>query len=227
MIGLIGDPDPGVAAHREIPRVLAELGARHRWLATGEVRVDAEVTSMDGLWCVPGSPYRYTDAALAMIRIAREQGIPFLGTCGGFQHALIEYARSVAGIEDAEHAESSPSAERLVIEPLSCSLVGMEGPIQPLPGTLLESIYGEGEHRERYHCSYGLAPGYRHLTESGCLRAAALDDQGELRAVEIPGPNFWLATLFQPELSSPPGCPHPVIAAFVAAAGTPAVHFQT
>jgi CTP synthase (UTP-ammonia lyase) len=182
---------------------------------------------MDGLWCVPGSPYRDMEAALAMIRFARERGVTFLGSCGGFQHALIEYARNVAGLSGAEHAESSPDAELLVIEPLACSLVGAEGEILPLPGTMLAGIYGEGEHRERYHCSYGLAPQYRYLTDAGDLRAAALDDEGELRAVEMEAGPFWLATLYQPELSSPPGSPHPVIAAFVAAARAPAVHFQT
>jgi CTP synthase (UTP-ammonia lyase) len=227
MIGLIGDPDPGVAAHREIPRVLAELGARHRWLPTSGPSPVERAARLDGLWCVPGSPYRDMDAALEMIRFARERRVAFLGTCGGFQHALIEYARNVAGLAGAEHAESSPGAELLVIEPLSCSLVGAEGEIRPLPDTLLAGIYGDGDHRERYHCSYGLARGFRQLLEGGPLRACALDGDGELRAVEMDTGPFWLATLYQPELSSPPGRPHPVIAAFVAAAGTPAVHFQT
>jgi CTP synthase (UTP-ammonia lyase) len=218
---LIGDRSDAVTAHREIPRVLGELGADHRWLPTSAPPPVDEIAGMDGLWCVPGSPYRDMDVALAVVRLARERGIPFLGTCGGFQHALIEYARNVAGLAGAEHAESSPDAELLVIEPLACSLVGAESGILPVPGTMLAEIYGDGEHRERYHCSYGLAPAHRHLTESGGLRAGAFDDQGELRAVEMPSGAFWLATLYQPELSSPPGRPHPVIAAFVAAARSP------
>jgi CTP synthase (UTP-ammonia lyase) len=201
--------------------VLDGLGARHRWLETDGLPASEEIGRLDGIWCVPGSPYRSIDGALGAIRLARELGIPFLGTCGGFQHALIEYARNVAGIEDAEHAESSPSAEHLVITPLACSLVGSEGEIRPLPDTRLAEIYGPGEHRERYHCSYGLAPGFGHLLEGGDLRACAVDEQGQLRAVELSGEAFWLATLFQPELSSPPARPHPVIAAFVAAARRP------
>jgi CTP synthase (UTP-ammonia lyase) len=207
--------------------VLAELGARHHWLPTSEPSSVALAARLDGLWCVPGSPYHDMEAALEMIRFARERGVTFLGTCGGFQHALIEYARNVAGLSGAEHAESSPDAELLVIEPLACSLVGAEGEILPLPATMLAGIYGEGEHRERYHCSYGLSRGFRHLLEGGPLRACAVDQEGELRAVEMEAGPFWLATLFQPELSSPPGRPHPVIAAFVAAARAPAVHFQT
>ena len=201
--------------------MLDELGARHRWLETDGLPASDELRHLDGIWCVPGSPYRSMDGALAAIRLAREVGISFLGTCGGFQHALIEYARNVAGIEDAEHAESSPMAERLVIEPLACSLIGTEGEIRPLPDTRLADIYGPGRHRERYHCSYGLAPGFDHLLENGDLRACAVDEHGQLRAIELSGERFWLATLFQPELSSPPGRPHPVIAAFVAAARRP------
>ena len=63
------------------------------------------------------------DGALRAIRFARETPRPFLGTCGGFQHALIEYARSVLGWADADHAESAPGAGRAVVSPLSCALV--------------------------------------------------------------------------------------------------------
>jgi hypothetical protein len=133
--------------------------------------VALRLASFDAIWCVPGSPYRNMAAALLMIGTARREGIPFLGTCGGFQHALIEYARDVAGIEDAEHAESSPSARHLVIEPLSCSLVGAEGAILPLPepgwkrSTAPVSIASGTAVRP--------ADGYRHLTESrACGRCA-------------------------------------------------------
>ena len=108
-----------------------------------------------------------------------------------------------------------------MIEPLACSLVGAEGAILPLPETLLAGIYGPG--RASRAVSLLVRPGARLPPSAECrrLRAAALDDEGELRAVEMPAGEFWLATLYQPELSSPPGQPHPVIAAFVAAAGRP------
>jgi len=64
----------------------------------------------DGFWCVPASPYRDIDGALRAIRFAREQRRPFLGTCGGFQHAVLEYARNVLGWADAEHGELAPNA---------------------------------------------------------------------------------------------------------------------
>lgn len=78
--------------------------------------------NFDAIWVVPGSPYRYDDGAFMAIRHARENDVPFLGSCGGFQYAIVEYARNVMGWHDAGHAETD-SGGRLVIAPLSCSLV--------------------------------------------------------------------------------------------------------
>jgi len=80
-----------------------------------------------GFWCVPGSPYRDMDGALRTIRFARETRCPFLGTCGGFQHAVIEYARSVLGLTDADHMESNPDAELPLIIALACRLAPTTG----------------------------------------------------------------------------------------------------
>ena len=64
----------------------------------------------DGVLIAPGSPYESMSAALAAIGLARTDRIPLLGTCAGFQHVVIEYARSVVGIVDASHAETDPDA---------------------------------------------------------------------------------------------------------------------
>src|SRR5437867_118360 len=95
-VGLIGDYNAQVKAHLAIPRALAlsSEGLERRvepvWLGTRELEGAAErqLSLFDGLWCVPGSPYQSMDGALRAIRFARERGVPFLGTCGGFQHAL-------------------------------------------------------------------------------------------------------------------------------------------
>lgn len=89
----------------------------------------------DAVWVLPGSPYASEAGALAAIRTAREDGIPFLGTCGGFQHALLEYARNVCGLTRAAHAENDPAADSgdLLIAPLACSLVGHEGVVRVTP----------------------------------------------------------------------------------------------
>ena len=69
--------------------------------------------------------------------------MPVLGTCGGFQHIVLEIARDVLGYEDAEHAELNPGANRLFITPLSCSLKGQTMPVKLASGSLAARAYGQ------------------------------------------------------------------------------------
>lgn len=227
-IALVGDHDPSVTAHQAIPRALALAAARtdarveSRWVATDSITSDADIADCEALWCVPASPYRSMEGALRAIRFARVHRRPFLGTCGGFQHALIEYARGVLGWSDAEHAETAPEADRLVVTPLTCAMVETEGVVRFRPGSRLaaayESIAGTRESREGYHCRYGIAPLMRDALAGGPLRVAAEDDQGDVRAVELDDHPFFVATLFQPERAALRGVLSPVVAAFVQAA---------
>src|SRR5260370_42388054 len=126
-IGLIGDYHPDVTAHVAIPQAIAlasrELtcSAETEWLPTRSLEQNTEqrLTHYDALWCVPASPYESMEGALRAIRFAREHAVPFLGTCGGSQHALIEYARDVLGLTEADHAESNPEAGLRFISPLA------------------------------------------------------------------------------------------------------------
>ncbi len=225
-IGLIGDYNAQVRAHWAIPQALAlaaeSLGCpvEPLWLATTSLARDGDraLSGCAALWCVPASPYISMTGALNAIRFAREQGRPFLGTCGGFQHALIEYTRNVLGWGEADHAESNPAAALPLIAPLACSLVGATGTIRFQPGSRFTEIYGRSEALEAYHCSYGFNPDYRFLLDGGPLRITGVDANGDARAVELGGHPFFLATLFQPELSALTGVVHPLVRAFVQAA---------
>jgi CTP synthase (UTP-ammonia lyase) len=155
---------------------------------------------------------------LAAVRFARERSLPFLGICGGFQHAILEFARDVAGIDEADHAETNPNAKSLVIAPLACSLVGKSGPVFLDPTSRTASIYGRWRIVERYHCSYGMNPEFRVAIERAGLRIVGEDDHGDARVVELPGHPFFIATLFQPQLESSPGSPAPLLRALVDAA---------
>jgi CTP synthase (UTP-ammonia lyase) len=225
-IALIGDYSPAVAAHVAIPEALA-LASRHiahpiepSWLAT--VRLDHGVETLldpfNGIWCVPASPYASLEGALAAIRFARESRRPFLGTCGGFQHALIEYARNVLGQIHAAHAEIDPDADMPVIAPLSCAMVERDADIAFLPGTRIRKIYGAEKATETYHCSYGFNPQYAPLFESSEMVVSAVNSRNELQAVELTSHPFFLATAFQPERSALNGLSHPLIEEFVRAA---------
>jgi len=223
-IGLVGDYDPSVAAHQAIPRALALAAATTgvdvspEWVPTDTITTDVDVVAHDALWCVPASPYRSTAGALRAIRVARERGRPFLGTCGGFQHAVIEYARAVLGWTDAEHAETAPDADRLVVTPLECALVEARGAVRFRPGSRLRAAYGVSEAVEGYRCRYGLNPMVRDALTAGPLRVAAEDEAGDVRAVELDGHPFFVATLFQPERAALRGEVPPIVAAFVVAA---------
>jgi CTP synthase (UTP-ammonia lyase) len=155
--------------------------------------------------------------ALSAIRCAREMRRPFLGTCGGFQHAVIEYARNVLGWEDADHAETAPGGERLVIAPLACALVEVRDAIRLRAGTRIAAACGTDEIIEGYHCSYGLAPAFRDRLVAGPLRVSAEDAAGEVRAVELDDHPFFVATLFQPERAALEGRLPPLVAAFARA----------
>ena len=220
-IGLIGDYSASVIVHRAIPAAL-ELAAEdvaipvvYEWVPTEEIQDVARVAGFDALWCVPGSPYRNMEGALRAIRFAREQPRPFLGTCGGFQHAVIEYARNVLGWTDADHAETAPEADRAVIALLTCALVETGDVVRFLPGSRIFAAYGCAEATEGYHCRYGLNPKFQAPLTSGPLRTAAEDARGEVRAVELNGHPFYVATLFQPERVALAGHLPPLIRAFV------------
>src|SRR5437764_1160764 len=149
-IGLIGDYNPEVKAHIAIPRAVAlasrtkAIEAETSWLPTPllESLAEEELSTYDALWCVPASPYASMDGALRAICFAREHGYPFLGTCGGFQHAVIEYARNALGLSEADHAESNPDAAMPLVSRLTCPLPGARGNIRLKPGSRLGAIYG-------------------------------------------------------------------------------------
>jgi CTP synthase (UTP-ammonia lyase) len=220
-IGLVGDYDPTVTAHQAIPRAIdlsaAAIGreVRPQWIPTESITGIRSLESFDGLWCVPASPYRSTEGALTAIRYARETPKPFLGTCGGFQHAVLEYARNVLGWADADHAELTPDAERAVIAPLQCSLVEETGGVRFREGSRLALAYGVPESVEGYHCSYGLNPHFARELTGGPLEVTATDESGDIRALELQGHPFFVLTLFQPERAALRGVAPPVVTAFL------------
>lgn len=218
---LIGDRIPDAVTHRALDAAIAQLpdGVRARWVGTDTP--DAWRTAdADGIWVVPGSPYRDDAAVYSAIAMARTSGQPFLGTCGGFQYAVIEFARHVAGIPDAEHGETSPHAARRVVDRLACSLVGQERVVSAVPGSRLAALCGLEPFVGFHWCNYGLDSDYvERLTAHGLLVSGLADDTG-VEAVELPVSThpFFLATLFQPQVGSMAGRPlHPIIRALVSA----------
>lgn len=220
-IGIIGDfnaKNPThIATNEGIQHAAEALGKKLEtvWIATDQAH---DLGTFQGLFGSPGSPYRSLDGALTAIRYARENDTPFLGTCGGFQHLVLEYARNVMGIEEASHAESDPYASCLFITPLSCSLVGKTMDVTITPGSKAARSYRTKESTEAFYCNFGLNPKYQKEMESGGLEVTGTDQHGEARIVELATKTFFLGTLFVPQARSAAGSPHPLILDFCRAA---------
>ncbi|WET09479.1 CTP synthase [Pseudomonas sp. D3] len=222
-LALIGDYNPDVIAHQAIPVALQQAAAalgltvHLQWLETDTLSATSELQGFDGFWCVPASPYRDTDGALHAIRFAREQRRPFLGTCGGFQHAVLEYARNVLGWADAEHGELVPNAQRAVIAPLSCALVEASDTVRLVAYTRIADAYGTLDIHEGYRCRYGINPDFASALLEGALIPSGHDSAGDLRAVELLDHPFFVATLFQPERAARQGVTPPLAIALLKA----------
>ncbi len=238
-VGIVGDFNRGKPSHWATEAALFHAAARlgvpvePRWIATPSVSsADAarRLAGFAGVWAAPGSPYASVSGMLGAIAYARQHDVPFLGTCGGFQYALVEFTRNVLGIPDADSAENDPDGKNIVITPVLCALpersplgpalVG-EGAARPVPGSLYARLCA-GSERGEYFCSMEANPAFLDRWAAAGLRVAAHGDEGEMRALELPGNRFFVATLFQPQLSSSFERPHPLIEGYLRAciAGT-------
>jgi CTP synthase (UTP-ammonia lyase) len=222
-LALVGDRSLDVQAHARIPSVIDFVNSSSEdpieiyWLHSRSVSQPGDIAAFDGVWVVPGSPYDSMDGVLSAIQGARTSSIPFLGTCGGFQHLLLEFARNVCGLGHVAHAEVDPDAAEPLITALYCSLLGEEATVVVSPGTKAAEAMGAGAVTERYFCRFGLNLDYLQVLETNGLVFSGRDEQGDPRIAELPGHPFFVGSLFQPELSSGPGWAHPLIVAFAAA----------
>jgi CTP synthase (UTP-ammonia lyase) len=236
-IGILGDFDPKApnlpAIEKSIEHASAKLQTvvEAKWIPTPSIlepNAPKTLESFDGLWAAPGSPYKSFDGMLKGIEFARRRDWPFLGTCGGFQYALIECARNVLGIKDADSAENNSGSKNVIIYPVACAVPnrGKNGPqlcgaipeIRLRPGSYLHSFYARDVVTEQFFCNFEVNPEYEWAAMEAGFPVVARGPNGEIRAIESPTHRFYIATLFQPQLSSKPNDPHPLVLAFVQAA---------
>jgi CTP synthase (UTP-ammonia lyase) len=130
---------------------------------------------------------------------------------------LVEHARNLAGIIDAAHAEYGPGGTP-VITLLECSLQDQRITVDLVSGSLLAKLYGTECVVENTTCSYGLSPEVQHIAGEHGMRIAATDATGEVRAIERVEHPFFVGTLYQPQLRSEPGAPHPIFLGLLDAA---------
>lgn len=229
-VAIVGDFDRGKSSHWATEAALfhaaAKLEARvePRWVHTTEIGQDpaAVLGGYDGIWGAPGSPFASMDGMLRAIAYARTRDVPYLGTCAGFQYALIEFTRNVLGVADADSAENDPNGANIVITPVLCAMPGEPGLVgfdvaRVVPGTRLEQVCGLGDLRGEYFCSLECNERFVPRWQDAGLRVAALGGQDEMRALELPDKRWFMATLFRPQLVSSYDRPHPIVAGFLRA----------
>jgi CTP synthase len=236
-VGIVGKYVQLHDAYMSVVEALTHAGAAAlarvhiHWIDSAEVTPDNAADLLEGLdgILVPGGfGARGIEGKIAAIRFARERGVPFLGLCLGLQCAVIEFARSVLGLRQADSTEFNPETPDPVIDfmPEQKRIQRLGGtmrlgsyPCDLVPGSVAARAYGCERVAERHRHRFEVNNRYRDalaeagLVPSGFWRAADL-----VEVVEIPTHPFFVATQFHPELRSRPNRPHPLFAAFVHAA---------
>ncbi|MGC6456085.1 MAG: CTP synthase [Coraliomargaritaceae bacterium] len=201
------------------------------------VRLDAEdiekdpakhLASLDGILIPGGFGDRGTEGKIAAARYARENGTPYFGLCLGMQIAVIEYARNVADLEDANSTEFNPNTPHPVIHIMEdqkdLTTKGGNMRLGACPCRLSEDsnsyhAYGSVDIEERHRHRFEFNNAYRGELEKNGLRVAGVNPERDLvEIVEIPDHPWFVAVQFHPEFKSKPNASHPLFANFIAAA---------
>lgn len=219
-VALVGDFNAEVIAHKAIPLSLEingkDLGVEvgYKWIDSDALNFD-ELQNFDAIWCVSASPYINMQNVINAIEFSRIAKKPFLGTCGGYQHAVLEYAQNHLGHTKAGNAEIDPDCEMPLISSLVCKLVDKTDSIMLLKGSVVHGLYGMDKIEEDYHCSFGVNAEYLPIFEGSDLNFVGVDDLDDPRIFELNDHPFFVGTAFQPERSALKGNVHPIITQFL------------
>ncbi|MDR6554463.1 CTP synthase [Paenibacillus qinlingensis] len=202
-----------------------------RWVNAEDIydhNVHSLLSGVQGILVPGGFGDRGIEGKVAAIRYAREKEIPFFGICLGMQVAVIEYARSVCGLDGANSSEINPTTAYPVIDllPEQKDIENLGGtmrlglyPCKLTPGSLAATTYNDELVYERHRHRYEFNNEYRELIESAGLRISGTSPDGRLvEMVELPGHPWFLAVQFHPEFTSRPNRPQPLFREFVKAA---------
>ncbi len=208
----------------------AETGYKFilHWIDTTEIteqNVADKLAGMQGVIVPGGFGVRGTEGKITCIKYARENNIPYLGLCYGFQMAVIEFARNVCNLEGANSTEIDPNCKHPVIDllPTQKGLSGLGGTmrlgghdIEIISGTLAYKILGEtNKTRLRFRHRYEVHPDYiEQLTKSGLIFSGKAPGENIMQILELPKHPFFLGTQAHPEFTSRPLRPDPFFLAF-------------
>jgi CTP synthase len=234
-IGIIGKYVTLPDAYLSVVESLKHAGFAHgrqvdvTWIASDDLEtadLDETLGGLDGILIPGGFGVRGVEGKIQAVRYARENGVPFLGICLGLQCAVVEFARNVAGLEDANSSEFG-SSEHPVVDILVGQDLDRLGGTMRLgaylcklaPGTKAEAAYGKEVITERHRHRYEVNPRFRRKLEDAGLVCSGESPDGTLvEIVELPDHPWFVAGQFHPEFKSRPDRPHPLFRDFVGAA---------
>ena len=224
-------------AYKSLAEALTHGGIAHaarveqQWVDAEQLVRDGperHLADADGILVPGGFGDRGIQGKVEAIRYAREHGVPFLGICLGLQCAVIEFARDIAGLTDANSAEFDRNTPHPVIDllPEQRGVEAMGGtmrlglyPIALAEDSLAARVYGTLMIQERHRHRYEVSNEYRQLLEKNGFRVSGVWPEKQLvEIVEMPDHPWFIAGQFHPEFRSRPWAPHPLFAGFVGAA---------
>src|SRR5438067_6164291 len=210
------------------------VNVNFKWIDTSTIdpaNVVRRLNDCHGIIVPGGFGVRGTEGKIECIRYARENKVPYLGLCLGFQMAVIEYARNVCGIKDANSTEFDPDCEHAVIDilPEQKKIEGLGGnmrlggkDVDVLPGTLAAKLFENAERiRLRFRHRYEVDPRYiPTLEEQGMIFSGRHPSQPIMQILELPQEMhpYFIGTQAHPELTSRPLRPQPVFMGLIKAA---------
>lgn len=235
-IGLVGKYVKLHDAYLSVAEALRHAGYEHGacveidWIDSERITVEnaaAVLAGCDGILVPGGFGNRGIEGMVLAAQYARENNVPYLGICLGMQIAVIEYARHVCGIEDANSGEFDEVGQNKVIDfmPDQSSKINMGGtlrlgsyPCEIAPDSQMARCYGAAHIDERHRHRYEFNNDYRAvLTEAG-LRVSGTSPDGRIvETVEVPENDFFIGVQFHPEFKSRPNKAHPLFLGFVGA----------
>ena len=202
-----------------------------------ETATEEALSQVDGIIVPGGFGSRGIEGMILAARFAREHHVPYFGICLGMQIAVIEYARHVAGLENANSHEFDENSPHQVIHfmPDQSDDVDKGGtlrlgkyPCVLKPDTAIAACYGANEISERHRHRYEFNNAYRDILQGAGLVLSGLSPDGRLvETVELPGERFFIGVQFHPEFKSRPNRPHPLFMGFVGAALYPDNHTES
>ena len=200
-----------------------------KWVDSETVTKDSEeeiFSDVDGILVPGGFGYRGVEGKIEAVRWARTNNIPFLGICLGMQVAVIEFARNVIGLKEANSSEFLPEGKESVIDIMPDQRGVRKGgtmrlgayPCKTKESSLLRKLYGEEMISERHRHRYEFNNDFRTLFEKfGMVLSGTSPDDKLVEAVEIPSHPFFIAVQFHPEFKSRPQRPHPCFSGLIKA----------